>query len=970
MSIDSIYYLEPIDIALLCLKATSGLLVALHHTFPHAYGSFAAGEAKYIMTSPTTVSMHVAGNGSPYVHSNLHWMRANGFEFEHEGVTCTLVWSPIEMMAYHHITAFRVFPSKLVCHRSVERTFSQTLQDHSYYGPSSISTGINDKADICVPGEMLSLTNLTFHSWGPFVFLSSIGRNIDFIAPKGLVTDVAMYCMGRKRSSDNYKTALSYARTAVRRYNLPADIIASSAFAAATLGFVLHMEFEMAVMHSVLKPVQKINAVHSDALDHKFRAVVNWKRVITAAVAAAGMVATAVTAATVPSVAPIVACAALATTIAANGTSPPPTVDGFENYRIDRSSMPPADRLIHHKGPIVLPSTKPARSVDCLMSAAIDPSATINVPDIQAVSFQPRPLVAAGIVSTASIPVVPEASAHSSISAIVERKIKVQPASTSEFDPHLFSEFAQWARDNFDDFLPGIRNNVVPAKYQDWNRKFPRGQADVHNRAAVTVNDGVSRYVNNRGAFVKMEGLSKSGVNGVKKVAFRGIEPAEPEHNVCTGPFIMAASDAISSAWNPANEYGLVYASGHDAETLGRYFINSIDSQSDITLEGDFNRYDASIHAGLGRLENDFYYMMGAPEHVLQALERSIQTDAIDKYGISYSVLGTRHSGDPNTSCGNTLLQGLMSTFAMAVQFRNDDMTVPSASWVWRHLRVRGLLMGDDSIFNVSSVLDPVEYTLCLRKIGVDLAPIVRRGIAREYESTFCSSRFYPVDDANGQPTVIMGPPIGRVLTKAGYYASPPPDMDIMQLVRGDALSRKQSSHCIPFLDVYWDRVDQLTRHIRPPKKLTKSMIDHAKYQFHIRDGAKYYPSNDTWCMLEHVYGLTREHYKQWQSKLQRVVSLPCTLDCPMFSRAYKIDSVAPDDHDDLPVVPDDSIVIPPISTTPISKHDHVSRCAGVCPEVVAKPLTYDHVDPGVHFVDVFSDVERPRWSLWRMPPS
>jgi protein gp37 len=47
-------------------------------------------------------------------------------------------------------------------------------------------------------------------------------------------------------------------------------------------------------------------------------------------------------------------------------------------------------------------------------------------------------------------------------------------------------------------------------------------------------------------------------------------------------------------------------------------------------------------------------------------LMKQLETKGFDKYGNAYEIEGNRKSGDPNTSCGNTIVNGIANAFVFA----------------------------------------------------------------------------------------------------------------------------------------------------------------------------------------------------------------------------------------------------------------------------------------------------------------
>jgi hypothetical protein len=958
LSVDSVYYLKPIDIALLCLRSTKNMFVAVHHVFNDAFGSFACGEATYVMTNSHEVSMSVLGNGGPYIHSNLDWMRSNGFHFVHENENYTLVWAPLIVRAYHTVTMFTVVKKTIVLKRDTSLDFAAALYDPTYYGSANMSTALNDAAKNCVPGEIVNLENIDIHSWGPFVFLFSNGETNAHIVPKSFVLDVAIYCAGRKRTPECLQNTISYARSSVKKYNFPAGYAASSIVPCAVMGFVLHLPLETSVLHSVIQPMKNVIDVHTAALGYVFKHKFTWKQAaaVVAAASILGVAAPTVGPISLPIIAkgvlPIIVAGFSVGSVAKYLVAKYKKRNPFDPYIVDRSSLPLSNRTISLPYPIILPSTDVLSTVDEIIAKPIDITARVKIVDTDTKRKQPVPLVAAGIVSTVSIPIVPTASGLSSVASMVTRQIKRQPIHSVSGDLVLFERLRDYCAKFHDEFIPGVNKDypIVAKPFKVWCSKFSASLAKSYERALRDLNSSVSSNVNSRDSFVKIECLSKSDTNGVASLDPRLINAAQMAHNVQTGPFCSSVGDALCVAMNPSRQYGYVYSCGLDASVIGNYFSNCLLFEDDVVSEGDFVRYDSSLHSAFIRLENEFYERCGAPTSVLDSLERSVHTQGYDRFGNCYCVEGTRHSGDPNTSNGNTIIQYLVSTFCMALQCPNDDFSLKSPLEVWSHFRVLGLLMGDDSAISHSSNLKSQQYVDDHYRLGLEIELKRHSGPFRMYNATFCSSRFYPVIDSHGRDAVVLGPPIGRVLAKAGYYSSPPHAMNIMRIVRGDALSRIQSSHCIPFLCEYWKRVIHLTQNVQ--SFTTSEMRRAARYNHNLNK--LHFPCARTWEMIEHCYGLTQSDLEKYCVLLSNIKSLPHVIDHEMFAKAFSADGLCKNRDGDLPRN-DEDVITTTLSNAPCTLIEFAAKCVESKSDLYRQAADQFHYVPEYDVNDILS---------------
>ena len=310
------------------------------------------------------------------------------------------------------------------------------------FGPHKVTGAFNDTSSddvVNVAGDLLSIPGTKVFSWGPTVLVYQSTTNITLHCPKGAVAEAALWSMGRERSSDNFKNLLAFMRHKMKSYNVPAEILDSTVFAASALGFVRNVSFETSVLHGIVKPLLPVIQTHKDAMSMKFNAVWTWRKAVAAVIAGSVVVGGAVgTAAFISAAAAMYTGTAIFASTAALATGsfvrhylsqPVPTATpselAFPLYHATRSSNPARTLVQHLPAGLNLPATDPPKSVEHILSN-LDPSAKITIVDDVTNREKPDrgPLKPAGIISTMSIPVVPSNSAHSSISAMGERILK------------------------------------------------------------------------------------------------------------------------------------------------------------------------------------------------------------------------------------------------------------------------------------------------------------------------------------------------------------------------------------------------------------------------------------------------------------------------------------------------------------------------------------------------------------------
>jgi len=937
ISIDSIYYFTPHEIALLVGRSKKKLLVASHHVFPYAFGAILGSDLSYLVQDENV--RVTIGNDIPKYYNNLHWMRQGSYNFKHKKEPWTMAWKTIKRYTSSAITMFTIHPGTINNPILTPSLFTSALQDESYYGSVNFTPAVNDSKIKNVVGEFLECDHLDLYSWGSYSIMFNTKTKERFYCPKGLVNHMAMYVMGKVRNKESFINSLGHARIAVKSYNIPSEILCGSVFAATCLGFVSHVYDEIKLMHSIVKPISNLFSTHSDAISLTYKTVLGHKTLIAVmaiSAAVAKILGVGLFAASLPAAAGIItigagvvgAAAVGASYMYSNNKNKQPVNTIFEDYRNNSRKSNSLSYRNHAIPYTTLPSTEVKYTIDQLDSIQIDRTAKIKFGNLEKKRIDHEPISVAGVVTTVALPIVVESSGLSSAVSIMTRPLTPQLVHTVEFKFEIFHEFWLYCNDYFDQFLPDMLE-LNPKNFSLWNSKFTQAQQLIHVKALLNFNSSPSDRINTCGSFPKIESVIKSNVDGSIKYDPRNIASRDPQHNVVTAPFMHSFSDFLASKWNTGKEFGMVYTSKVCADEIGQYFHDSFDGPNRVVIEGDYKRYDTTIHVGFLLLEIEMYKRCGASQVVIESLQRSIDTVAYDRYGTKFSVDGVRHSGDPNTSCGNTLIQGLATTFALAKCLNKTKP--PSPKEVWEQLQMRSMFLGDDSLIIINNIIDPIDYTLLLRSLGLNLEPKVYYENARFY-STFCSARFYPVRDHNNKLTTVLAPPIPRVFVKTGYYVDLPKTISYQSIVKGDALSRLQDSHCIPFLADYWKHIIQILSTTKA--KTTLQMKKQFQHSVHLP--RKYSASDETWEMLYEVYHLTRDDLLRYRLELSEVVSIPHVLDLPMFHYAMAVDGLCPDGEEYFPQVEKIGFVdVPPCDMTEIPKEEFDKLCVKYLPQML-----------------------------------
>jgi hypothetical protein len=300
--------------------------------------------------------------------------------------------------------------------------------------------------------------------------------------------------------------------------------------------------------------------------------------------------------------------------------------------------------------------------------------------------------------------------------------------------------------------LPTRQVNAV--KYEDWNRRFPPARQVEHNRAKANVETmGLSRsnlkQWTIRKSFIKRELM----LDELEDKDPRLIQGVPAEANVLLSPWVYAFSEYVKEVWGL--EHPVTYASGMDAIRLGRWMVGRQDS---VLFENDFTRFDRSIGVEALSFETYVYKRHGLKGDALKVMEAQLSTAGRTAHGIEYHVEGTRKSGDPNTSCGNSLLNGLVNLYAMGKATGRDVMNV--------HPKEYGscIVGGDDGVFQPNGLVDENIFESVISSLGFQ-PKLLKTSWP---EVSFYSARWVPVEGG-----FVLTPKLGRLLSKFGWSLNP-----------------------------------------------------------------------------------------------------------------------------------------------------------------------------------------------------
>jgi hypothetical protein len=878
MMVHSGYYFSRQDILSLLVRKNLSVISVVSHQFGDATAELYEGEAVYRRNRDQTITMTARGNGFSYHHPNHDWYNLGYFQGEVDGVQQAMSfgvrWSGV------HTQVWLFQPARCSLHAEPPPlTFKSSLGDAGSYGP--------------VPPpeqavEYFDVHDTVVYSLGKFLAVFQ-GAEHAICVEKRLVQFAASTVVGNARDQMNFQTIVSRTKSQAEKWQIRD---ARAVFTAAVFGFTVNASFEHGVMQEVIKPNLGLFGAHTNALQFKFNWLIKPHNLAVASAVGGLLGVTMLRMGHTRMVPTIFPKAAFGCAIALGLTSLLQTwwqkVDLREQVRRGFNAF--STHFESFTTPVLkavsFPSLSVARYTSQRELLESREEATMAVPTFPALprrSIVPRTHLY-GVGATTSIPVVPDSNLENEIVAVANRGVqKVPPMSKV-----TWALFEKWVLKWFDELYPGWADFEPNVSFSEWNDRFPAGRRKENLRAReylLKFPKSIKSLNLKRKSFVKVEKIfGKSGVGKFEEFDPRLIQGATSEVNVTVGPEIYALSKWLAKSWDVRNQ--ICYSSGLTAQAIGKWFHDSLnvshpsaDSTTDtdalFILEDDASRWDSTLREEAMKFEVKIKRMF-LSRSVCDIIEAQCITEGWTKFGVHYTVRGTRKSGDNNTSEGNSELDGLFHLYSFAcceaVHTNRHVLNVGP-----RDVKSHMIVLGDDNLsFVPRSVMENlalVEQTL--RELGINPKLKLR---LNPNEAEFCSSRFWPCT-VGGESTRVLGPKIGRMLGRLGWATQK--QEKPAEWLRGVMLGVIEDVNFIPFLR----EVVHLSLHLTKNVKSKRITDDH---RVHCTVAAVSNP--ETWRMLADVYDVSDIHYQEWIALLGNITSLPTAVSGPLVQKFTEAD--------------------------------------------------------------------------------
>lgn len=295
--------------------------------------------------------------------------------------------------------------------------------------------------------------------------------------------------------------------------------------------------------------------------------------------------------------------------------------------------------------------------------------------------------------------------------------------------------------------------------------------------------------------FVKREKVSSFGYLEEGSHKARVVFTRNAYYQREVGRYTKAYSKDLA-AWSMTTPH--VWTYGWNAEEVGS--INP--GQYPWAMEGDMSAFDARITTPHLKLELDMYGAVGFGADALELMARGFDCKMQSRIGkVDAGV--QRRSGDPNTSLGNSLLNMVITTHILQMNYGTRSYAATCERMLENGTKF--FVMGDDIIM-VSRTPVYIDFAAEYAKYGLVHKPVVRVGADTSFTS-YLSGLFYPTRDA-----VVWGPQPAAI-TRAFWYDRSPTTSEhkVRAIARADALNRYRACGFIPVLSAACSRVLEVT---------------------------------------------------------------------------------------------------------------------------------------------------------------
>lgn len=442
-------------------------------------------------------------------------------------------------------------------------------------------------------------------------------------------------------------------------------------------------------------------------------------------------------------------------------------------------------------------------------------------------------------------------------------------------NPDTMEEFKQFCAIEIKKLVAQVNHVVDYKTFQEWNSRFPPNRQKQNVRAKAMVDRyGLRENDFKRKAFIKCEAYPGRGVDAKPRL----IQAVSCEANVVLGPWMWSVEAAVKEVM----QGDFTFTSG-----LSYDDITARIPDLPATLEDDFSCFDSTINGDLIEIEQSFYRALNPNPKIVSVLDAQKKTKGITVHGIKYKCDGTRKSGDPNTSLGNTLLNALVHKYAYAKVLRVGlDFYVPTD-------RMRVWVNGDDNLtWLMNTPVNERQLSALKQLIGeLGLKPELKMNM-EYHESTYCSCWFPIAGETQGGRVVerpVFAPTPGKLLPKMAMLRSVAATAkNYKEFVRCTALGLSNAMNFDPIIGPVIRKHLELTTTLRREsyETLVQKINKRAGYALIWKDkhaSVRRVATDATYDSVELRYGIGRKALEEWEQRIRKVPEIPYCVENPFY---------------------------------------------------------------------------------------
>lgn len=840
--VHSLYYFKPVEIARILMRTNAKkpcVAFAVVHHFEDAYGNFYLDpntkryEATYHTDLSGNFSFAASGNAHSYNHPPISWLQAS--DRTSSGLH-TFMGEPNLLM----------WDCAWIC--GTTRIYRLQLADGVVPPPPTIPADLWGPVVRHSDQEILKIVNTHAHQVenvasytirtpkvsrimtdGYHVWYHTVTDEV-VTMPRGLVGALAAKALARQRTPELYQTLVSMARTICHHLNIPNFIEARVIILAASTALVCALELETNALGGTWRKAARLIKLYNSVLGGApLRRPRFWHWVKFAV------------------------CNRCFTVDNANH------VDAVEWAAARNAGFQlPVNRPLTVRNELF-----PVRNHKTL-DPQLSTSSRLIVDDPRDLQRERRRsrLRPYGICFAEITPNIIERDRESLLQGLKARLLKDNISTNDEV-------YANWkslitATERPGTFLYDLSHVEVDyldreVAYSLWNERFPPSKRNAHDSAKKWIDDGgvVTRAHGRLEVFVKMEKTSWVTLDGAVTADPRIICVPKPKIAVLVGPVIRQYAKAVSSLLTPMKDNLVVWATGCSCEDLGQRHDQYVSEFNDdlVVIVYDIKRYEASQSPGLKEFD-DLGIYNSAPRdpqvadclRALSYIDPPRGSPQNDPAIIFQAPAGRQISGSPNTTSRNT-----KGNIASLVHFFGEPRLLTGAAWAAMVAGDNGTIYTRGTFWRALGSLDGFHRSF--HELGLDVDVKV---YTNAWDADFCQLRPYPTADGT-----VFGPKIGRTLAKFGYVVN-----DNEADLRSTVPSLIRDSSHVPVLNVFAMQHYSILRSRYTDKDIDSNDKPEI-WKTHVR--TNHLPCSDTYDMIEHVYGLTRDEVRGFDELLHDV---------------------------------------------------------------------------------------------------